>query len=320
MASSPSATFVPRTKSHLVLAGESIQAAWRSMMHLPLGLANPTVTVWLLLIVFAGDIGSELEIEPFFVVLGLLALSLTVGARGAAAQSLAAQIPARIVRPVVAPKLLERIGLKEHRGARRGSPEPAPPPTRKRLWTLSGGLFPAAVGLLALRLVLMGAAYALLIAGPVSLLDSLDSNFWQIAWQLPLAPIILLGLGYILVVDCSVHLALNSLAANRRGAGSAMQHAWRLATGDVPSMAKSASLHLLALAGPILVGLLGYETIFDQEAMPAALVAIASGAFLSNILSHYWARAYQRMGGIHTAQPARVRGRGPNPGAQSQFG
>ena len=176
------------------------------------------------------------------------------------------------------------------------------------------------MGLLALRLVLVLAAFALLITGPVGLLQTIHSDLWQVACQLALAPIILLGLGYILVVDCSVSLALHSLAANRRGAGSAMQHAWRLATGDVPSMAKSAALHFAALAAPPVLAMLAYEPLLDGELVAAVVLSVVAGAFLSNALSHYWARAYQRMGGIHTAQPARVRGRGPNPGALSNFG
>lgn len=116
------------------------------------------------------------------------------------------------------------------------------------------------------------------------------------------APSALIVMVYALAISILFQLALHSLAQNRRGAGSALVHAWRLARRDpwatVRALIGDALLSLLywiafwVLAGFWRVPVLGGV---------ALACYIALGGFVGVARALYWARAYRALGGLSPA-------------------
>jgi hypothetical protein len=94
-------------------------------------------------------------------------------------------------------------------------------------------------------------------------------------------------------------LALQSLAQNRRGVGSALTHAWRLIRGE-PWGAVRASLVDLSLHGIVLLAGAAVTLLFAHttsgEALAHGVQALMLGA-AGATRAAFWARTYRALGG-----------------------
>ncbi|MBI5432408.1 MAG: hypothetical protein HZA52_06240 [Planctomycetes bacterium] len=116
------------------------------------------------------------------------------------------------------------------------------------------------------------------------------------------APSSLVVLVYALAISILFQLALHSLAQNRRGAGSALVHAWRLARRDpwatIRALIGDSLLSFVYwIAFWMLLGLL-HVPVFGGIALAAY---IALGGFVGVTRALYWARAYRALGGLSPA-------------------
>lgn len=173
------------------------------------------------------------------------------------------------------------------------------------------GLFLSCLALATTRLLFGSLALFLLASLPISLVYRLGQDaLGPLGVVLMLLVLGLFGLGllYVLTLDAAVWLAFYSLAANRRGAGSAFQHAWRLLSHD-PSQA----IRAVGLYGGV-IGI-GYGLLLPLLLSWSGEFRDFGGAFASGLFGwwsvRYWLHAYRALGGVQTAQPS------PKPGRQS---
>lgn len=195
------------------------------------------------------------------------------------------------------------------------------PPTLRRAWQAGRGITLSAVGLWMLFVFMMLAA-TLLFAGPALLLMELV----QAEAVAAIATILqVLTIGFLLVygflLSILFQLGLHSLAHNRRGAGSALQHSWRIARND-PLATARATLVDGVLYFTILA--LGLVLLYVQSffGLPPTLFGIATMALIGFggcARCAFWARAYQSLGGLttFTSKPAVPAGAEPSPEANS---
>jgi hypothetical protein len=163
------------------------------------------------------------------------------------------------------------------------------------------GLFLSCLALLLVRLLLGSLALFLLASLPISLVYRLGEDaLGPLGMLLMMAVLGLFGLGllYVLTLDAAIWLALYSLAANRRGAGSAFQHAWRLLNHD-PARA----IRAVGLYGAV-IGL-GYGLLLPLLLSWSGDYRDLVGAMASGIFAwwsvRYWLHGYRALGGVSTA-------------------
>ena len=97
-------------------------------------------------------------------------------------------------------------------------------------------------------------------------------------------------------------LALHSLAQNRRGAASALQHAWRIARNDPAATARATAVDAV-LYFTILSLVVGLKAVQHALSLPEILLSIpylVLVGFGGCARCAFWARAYQSLGGIRT--------------------
>ena len=194
-------------------------------------------------------------------------------------QRLAAGL-ARISPPVV----WERV-----RGAAR------PQPGLGDAWHAGRGLTWEALGLWALIHASL-LAVALACFGPVLILDE------AVRLERELVAFLLLGAGlfftvYALVISVLHQLGLHSLVHNRRGVGSALQHAWRIVKSD-PRAAFQAAVADVVLALSVYALQVALDAVLGWFPPVSWTLAMALVGFVGVARAAYWARAYRALGGL----------------------
>lgn len=163
-------------------------------------------------------------------------------------------------------------------------------------WRAGQGLATSSFALIfAPQLLLIGALFALL--GPlVMLLNLLAVESFGPLIALALLPLLVALSGYAVLLVVLCLLALHSLAQNRRGAASALVHAWRLVRND-PWASARAGLADLLLASTVF---------FAHQALLHTPVISELGLVLLTGLTGvaracYWAKVYSALGGLGPA-------------------
>ena len=115
---------------------------------------------------------------------------------------------------------------------------------------------------------------------------------------------IALILVYSFLLSVLFQIALHSLVQNRRGVGSALLHAWRIAKNDPLATTRAimidSVLYLTVLSFHVLYFMV-FQLNTDDMGWPIRLPAIAVEAFAGCTRCAYWARAYRALGGLSTA-------------------
>jgi hypothetical protein len=170
-------------------------------------------------------------------------------------------------------------------------------PGLRTAWVAGKGLGGAGLGVWLLLLGLLLGAMLVLLGPLIVLLRTLGITAKGLVTGI-LTPVLLLILAYAAVLMVVNQLALHSLAHNRRGAASALTHAWRLIQGD-PLSALRATLvdFVLFVSVALLAG-------FLERLLPGglgALAAVGLYGFAGVTRAGYWARVYRALGGLsHT--------------------
>jgi hypothetical protein len=126
------------------------------------------------------------------------------------------------------------------------------------------------------------------------------TNFDVLAYVVG-GPLLCLALAYALTLSVLYQLALQSLAQNRRGVVSALQHGWRLIRND-PRAAIRVVVFDALVSLPVIVFVRIQPTLGDQlGVLPAgatALLAVMLLAILGVTRAGYWASCYRKLGGL----------------------
>lgn len=177
-------------------------------------------------------------------------------------------------------------------------------PDLKAAWRSGKGLTLATVGLWVQMTLLLGVAlFAFSI--PVTILtSSLDLSPGRTAHMVLLGtllgPLIALLLVYMMALAVLLQLALHSLVHNRRGVGSALIHAWRIARNDPWATARTIVVDLVLTLSVLALWKLVYGAV---GGMPGASVVnwfiqLPLIGFAGVTRAGYWARAYRALGGL----------------------
>ncbi|MDA1265980.1 MAG: hypothetical protein O2816_12940 [Planctomycetota bacterium] len=190
------------------------------------------------------------------------------------------------------------LDLRARKSLRRG-------PGLRRLWRQGEGLtFSSAALWVQFLLMMFGATF--LFIGPAQLfvrfayLDDLGAVTAIISG-------VLLGLLvlYSFLLSILFQIALHSLAANQRGVGSALLHAWRIARND-PMAAARAAMADAVLTFTVLAIQIGVAVVEALVRVPEAiqwLPLVALLGFLGLARCFFWGRVYRTLGGLSTLDP-----------------
>ncbi len=172
------------------------------------------------------------------------------------------------------------------------------PPQLLLAWRTGKGLALSTFGLmLAFPMLFFGAVVFLL--GPVVLLLNLVEflQTFTSLLALVLMPVGVVLMAYGILLQVLIQLALHSLAHNRRGAVSALTHAWRLAKNSPWSTLRATVVDLLLQSAVLLLAVV-LEQLFQ---VPGIVVAWLLWCFVGVTRAGYWARTYLGLGGLATA-------------------
>ncbi len=154
------------------------------------------------------------------------------------------------------------------------------------------------LGSLTLSLLLLPAAWA----SELFAFTTAD-GFQLFATLLLLSPVYLLALVYGMTLDACTQLAIQSLAANNRGAASAFQHGWRLLCASPSRSAKVVAGWTGFLFG---FGFLAFGVLYDLFDDGGLFAWLCLIPFAGTFSAFYWAEAYHRMGGLRTVPVDRL--------------
>ena len=184
-------------------------------------------------------------------------------------------------------------------------------PSLRQAWRNGHGLWRSTCGLW-IQVVLMMFAASLLFIGPTRLVfDLLELNSEGAMAVLATGVCIALVVFYGFVLTVLFQISLHSLVQNRRGVGSALLHAWRIAKND-PLATVRATLLDAILYTVIWVGLVLYVMVLGVvgSGLPKfvsallLLPAVMVEAWTGCARCYFWARSYQALGGISTRDNA----------------
>ena len=180
-------------------------------------------------------------------------------------------------------------------------------PSLRQAWKSGRGLALSTCGLW-IQIMLMMFAAALLFIGPTRLFfDLLELDGNGALGVLAAGVCIALVVFYGFVLTVLFQIALHSLVQNRRGVGSALLHAWRIAKND-PSSTIRATLVDAFLFAVVAVGLLLYVTLLSLVTptlpkplnMLLILPALMVESWTGCCRCYYWGRSYRALGGMST--------------------
>lgn len=103
-------------------------------------------------------------------------------------------------------------------------------------------------------------------------------------------PLLLFCCAYAAVVSVLFQLALHSLAQNRRGVVSALQHAWRLAQNDPWATFRAALVDCVFSGVIALLGLVDTDVVVFLVGCLGAIAGVARAL--------YWGQVYRELGGL----------------------
>jgi small-conductance mechanosensitive channel len=172
------------------------------------------------------------------------------------------------------------------------------PPTLRAMWSAGRGLTLSTMGLWFQVILLSVAAAVLLAVLPAFALSQLVRE--DTVRMLLLFPLVAFLLFYLLLLNLLFQIALHSLAQNRRGAASALTHAWRIARNDPWATARATLIDfLLYVTVHVIAFVVSFALMMTCIGIPAGvLVLFAAGGFLGVTRACYWARAYRALGGL----------------------
>lgn len=178
-------------------------------------------------------------------------------------------------------------------------------PGLAQAWRAGKGITLSALGLNLLTWFML-CVCAAFILGPVLLLNQLAQGLPGIVnLGLLFVPVALFLFAYGFLLSVLFQLALQSLGHNGRGAGSAFQHAWRLARQHPRATAAAVLvdvlLQIVGLAMNWVVTMALTFTCVGIVLVPFAVLAVMG--FLGTVRCAFWARAYRALGGV-TAEDA----------------
>jgi hypothetical protein len=179
-------------------------------------------------------------------------------------------------------------------------------PELKATWRAGKGLTLAAFGLWIQMLLLLGVALVAFSIPLTVLVSSFDLSTGDtgdlFVLGAMLGPLIAILLTYMMVLAVLLQLALHSLVHNRRGVGSALIHAWRIARNDPWATARTILVDLVLMLSILALWKL-LQGPFD--ALPTTLGTILNWflqlpllGFAGVTRAGYWARAYRALGGL----------------------
>lgn len=174
-----------------------------------------------------------------------------------------------------------------------------------RLWRGGKGLTVSGFALW-LQFLLMMFGATLLFIGPAQLFVSFVHLDEIGALTAILSGVLLaLLLVYSFLLSVLFQIALHSLVANKRGVGSAVLHAWRIAKNDPMGAARAAAAD--AVLTVTIIGLqIGLMSIAALLHLPATLLWISLLGLLGLagvVRCGFWAQVYRTLGGISTLDP-----------------
>lgn len=159
------------------------------------------------------------------------------------------------------------------------------------------GLWSSATGLYLQTFLMLGMGF-LICLGPAALgltLLGFDEDLIPIV----LLPILAFVLFYALVLAVLYQLSLQSLAQNRRGVGSAMQHAWRLMQAHPWAVGRTLLVDtVLFLTVALMTTLLTYLASTCVLIPIVVPLIVALSGFVGVARAGFWSRAYRSLGGI----------------------
>jgi hypothetical protein len=173
-------------------------------------------------------------------------------------------------------------------------------PRLRDAWRAGHGVTWSGFGLFLVTRLLNFAALLVVLA-PVLMLLGLLQLDGDLILSAALAVPALLLLLYGFALEVLTQLALHSLAHNRRGLASALQHAWRLVRGDPLAVVRSTlvdlAAQLLLLTATWLSTRLG--CCIAWALWPAAVLLLG---YLGVVRAAFWARIYKALGGLTAAE------------------
>jgi hypothetical protein len=184
-----------------------------------------------------------------------------------------------------------------------------PAPGLLQLWRAGRGLTISALGLWLAKLGLTLGAFALVLAPVYALAEVTGGSQGRNALLLVLAPLWLLLLAYLLVLEVVNQLGLQSLARNRRGTASAVIHAWRLMRAHPWAVVRAISMDMVlqavSLAAILVLAVLSIPTFGLGLVLLLPLLGV-----VGSIRAAFWARCYGELGGLSVERgPAGEAGR-----------
>lgn len=181
-----------------------------------------------------------------------------------------------------------------------------PRPVLRDAWRRGRGVS-ISTGLLWLQVVLMMALLAATLILPAwAVLKMLGFEEWSTLTAVLSGAAAAMTLVYGFLLGILFQLALHSLMHNRRGIGSALLHAWRLARNDPGATIRATAMDAgFQLAKWMALGLLGVARNLGQGLAPFILVVyLLVLAGFGCVRCLYWSEVYEEFGGQSTAPEA----------------
>ena len=168
--------------------------------------------------------------------------------------------------------------------------------TLREAWRAGRGITLAGFGLALQMLIMACVGVALLVAPPYYFLKGIglqaDSNLFVAL----LAPFIGVFLVFLALVSVMYQLALSSLGHNRRGAHSALLHAWRIARHRPWATTRAALVDLVLW---IMQRAILFALVFSCIGLVVVPIVVpALLGFIGVTRAGYWARIYRELGGL----------------------
>lgn len=175
------------------------------------------------------------------------------------------------------------------------------------LQTFAADRWRSSIPIIAARMVLGSFTLSLLLL-PAAWASELFSFAYADGFEvflalLLLSPFYLLALGYGMTLDACTQLAIQSVAANDRGAASAFQHGWRLLCASPWQSAKAVAAWTGMLFG---FGFLAFGVLAETFGELGMLAWVFLIPFVGTFSAFYWAESYHRLGGLRTVPVERL--------------